>query len=220
MTRIPRTRRWLSVPARTAGRSGHRWQPPPGPPDPWAGDSEGTGTPPVAEWPSFRRIVPIAFGAWMAALERWQLTGPGSELRLGHTVLRGPAEHDPHFGTCRIEAHLARGPLRPPARMRLGIDHWSATATVLELIPHRRVQPTAAYFRAGRDLLEALTHALPQPAVPRPSPAVPARARADAQGPQLHPDLTAAGMLDLTVAWVRTDGETGRGQPVQEFIQG
>ena len=80
----------------------------------------------------------------------------------------------------------------------LGIDHWSATATVLELIPRRRVQPTAAYFRAGRDLLEALAHALPQPAVPRPSAAVPARARADAQGPQLHPGLAGADMLDLT----------------------
>lgn len=170
MTHIPRTRRWLSVPARTAGRAGHRWQPPPSPLDPWADDSEGAGIPPVAGWPSFRRIVPIPFGAWMAALERWQLTGPGGELRLGHSVLRGPAEHDPHFGTCRIQVHLARGPLRPPARMRLGIDHWSATATVLELIPCRRVQPTAAYLRSGRDLLEALAHALPQPAVAQTQP--------------------------------------------------
>jgi len=114
--------------------------------------------------------VPIPFGAWMAAVERWQLTGSGGELRIGHSVLRGPAEHDPHFGTCRIEADLARGPLRPPARMRLGIDHWSATATVLELIPCRRVQPTSAYFRVGRDLLEALAHALPQPAVAETQP--------------------------------------------------
>jgi len=170
MTRIPRTRRWLSVPARTAGRAGHRWQPPPSPPDPWADDSEGAGIPPVADWPSFRRIVPIPFGAWMAAVERWQLTGSGGELRIGHSVLRGPAEHDPRFGTCRIEADLARGPLHPPTRMRLGIDHWSATATVLELIPCRRVQPTSAYFRVGRDLLEALAHALPQPAVAETQP--------------------------------------------------
>lgn len=171
MTHIPRTRRWLSVPARTAGRAGHRGQVSAySPPDPWAGDSEGADIPPVAAWPSFRRIVPIPFGAWMAALESWQLTGPGGELRLGHSVLRGPAEHDQRFGTCRIEAHLARGPLRPPTRMRLGIDHWSATAAVLELIPCRRVQPTAAYFRAGRDLLEALAHALPQPAVAQTQP--------------------------------------------------
>jgi hypothetical protein len=170
MTHIPRTRRWLSRPARTAGRAGHRWQPPPSPLDPWAGDSEGADIPPVAGWPLFRRIVPIPFAAWMAALECWQLTGSGSELRLGHSVLRGPAEQDPHFGTCRVEAYLARGPLRPPTRMRLGIDHWSATATVLELIPCRRVQPTAAYSRAGCDLLEALAHALPQPAVAQTQP--------------------------------------------------
>ena len=145
-------------------------QPPSSPPDLWAADSEGAGMPPAAGWPSFRRIVPIPFGAWMAALERWQLTGPGGELRLGHSVLRGPAEHDPYFGTCRIEACLARGRLRPPTRMRLGIDHWSATATVLELIPCRRVQPTAGYFRAGRDLLEALAHTLPQSAVAQTQP--------------------------------------------------
>jgi len=143
-TRIPRTRRWLSVPARTAGRAGHRWQPPPPPPPNRADDSEGAGIPPVADWPSFRRIVPIPFGAWMAAVERWQLTESGGELRIGHSVLRGPAEHDPRFGTCRIEADLARGPLHPPTRMRLGIDHWSATATALEIIPCRRVQPTGA----------------------------------------------------------------------------
>jgi hypothetical protein len=83
MTYIPRTRRWLSVPARTAGRAGHRWQPPPSPPDPWAGESQGADIPPVAGWPSFRRIVPIPFGAWMTALERWQLTGAVGELRLG-----------------------------------------------------------------------------------------------------------------------------------------
>jgi hypothetical protein len=163
MTRIPCTRRWLSVPA---GLAGHCWQPPPpGPPHPWADDSEGADMPPVGGRPSLRRIVPIAFRDWMAALESWQLTSHHGELRLGQNVLRGPAEHDPHFGTCRIEARLARGPLRPPASMRLNIDHWSVTSTALELIPCQRVQPTAAYFRAGHQVLDALTHALPQPAV-------------------------------------------------------
>jgi hypothetical protein len=149
-------------------------------------------------WPSFRRIVPVSFGAWMAALEHWQLTGPGGELRLGHSVLCGPAEHDPHFGTCRIEARLARGPLRPRARMRLGIDHWSATATVLELIPCRRVQPTAAYFRAGRDLLEALAQALPQPAVAQIQPGSTRVGQGGRPRAQLRPDLAGADVLALT----------------------
>ncbi len=58
---------------------------------------------PGGGWPSFRRMVPIPFTAWLAALDSWQLTGPGGELRLGQGVLRGPAEHDRHFGTCRVE---------------------------------------------------------------------------------------------------------------------
>jgi hypothetical protein len=52
------------------------------------------------------------------------------------------------------------GPLRPPLRMRLDIDRWSPSSTALELIPRRRVQPTATYFRAGHRLLDSLTHSL------------------------------------------------------------
>ena len=106
---------------------------------------------------SFWRITRIPFTAWLAALEGWQLTGHGSELRLGQSLLRGPTEHDPHFGTCRIEVRLARGPLRPRLRMRLDIDHWSATSTALTLIPCQRVRPGTAYFQAGRRLLDSLT---------------------------------------------------------------
>ena len=58
---------------------------------------------------------------------------------------------------------MARGPLRPRLRMRLHLDHWSATSTALELIPCQRVRPSGAYFRAGRALLDSLAHALPQP---------------------------------------------------------
>jgi len=106
---------------------------------------------------SFWRVTNIPFGAWMTALERWQLTGHGGELRLGESLLRGPAKHDQHFGTCQIEVRLARGRLRPPLRMRLDIDHWSATSTALTLIPCQRVRPGTAYFRAGRRLLDSLT---------------------------------------------------------------
>jgi len=145
---------------------------------------------------SFWRIVPTPFAAWVAALERWQLTARDGEGRLGHSVLRGPAEYDPHFGTCRIEVRLARGPLRPPVRMQLHIDHWSATATAAELIPCQRVSPTAAYFRAGRALLDALTRALrartPVPNLagvpPRRPPADQAEPRTVAQaGPAARP---------------------------------
>ena len=109
---------------------------------------------------SCRRIVPIPFAACVAALDSWQLTAPGGELRLGPNVLRGPAEHDRHFGTCQIEVTLARGPLRPPLRMRLDIDHWSAGSSALELIPCGNVRPSAAYFRAAHHLLDSLVHAL------------------------------------------------------------
>jgi hypothetical protein len=93
--------------------------------------------------------------------QRWQLTGHDGELRLGNSLLRGPIERDQHFGTCRIEARRARGPLRPPARMRLDIEPWSPTATALELIPCQRVRPSAAYFAAGHRLLDSLTRPLP-----------------------------------------------------------
>jgi hypothetical protein len=115
----------------------------------------------LADLLSFRRIAGIPFGPYMAALERWQLTGPDSELRLGNSLLRGPIERDHYFGTRRIEVRLARGPLRPPVRMRLDIEPWSPTATVLELIPRQRVRPSAAYFAAGHHLLDSLTRTLP-----------------------------------------------------------
>jgi hypothetical protein len=112
---------------------------------------------------SFWRIVHVPFGAWVAALQTWQLTRHDGELRLGRSVLRGPVERDQDSGTWRVGVRLARGPLRPRMRMRLHLDHWSATSTALELIPCQRVRPGAAYFRAGRALLDCLAHTLPQP---------------------------------------------------------
>jgi hypothetical protein len=46
--------------------------------------------------------------------------------------------------------------------MRLDIDRWSASSAVAELIPCGRVQPAAAYFRAGHLLLDLLTRSLLQ----------------------------------------------------------
>ena len=109
----------------------------------------------------FQGIADTPFAAYMAALESWQLTGHGGELRLGNSLLRGPIEHDQHFGIWRIEVCLGRGPLRPPVRMRLEVAPWYTGATALELIPCQRVRPSAAYFAAGHRLLDFLTRTLP-----------------------------------------------------------
>ena len=110
---------------------------------------------------SFRRIAGIPFDAYMSELESLHLTGHDSELRLGNSLLRGPIEHDQYFGIWRIEVRLTRGWLLPPVRMRLEIAPWYAGATALELIPCKRVRPSAAYFAAGDRLLDSLARALP-----------------------------------------------------------
>jgi hypothetical protein len=145
--------------------------PSPGPPDAWAANSTGAGMRLTADSVSFGRIVAVPFGTWVAALERWQLTGHDGQLRLGQSLVRGPVERDRDLGTCRVEVRLGRGLLRPLVRMRLDIDRLSATTTALQLIPCQRVRPTAAYFRAGHHLLDSLTSALLQPAAVRVQPA-------------------------------------------------
>ena len=110
---------------------------------------------------SFRRIADIPFNTFMAVLDSWQIARHDGELRLGTSLLRGPIQRDQHFGTCQIEVRLARGPLRPPVRMRLAIEPWSPTATALDLIPCQRVRPGAAYFAAGHRLLDSLIRTLP-----------------------------------------------------------
>ena len=163
MSRIPRTGRRLTMPARRARRC---WQPaPPTASASQTADSTSADKDPVAGPLSFRRIVDIPYQACVAALGGWQ-AGQHGELPVGQSMLRGPFERDRDSGTCRVEVRLARGPLRPRLRMRLDIDRWSATSTVLELIPYRRVRPTAAYFRDGHRLLDALSHSLPQCAPP------------------------------------------------------
>jgi hypothetical protein len=110
---------------------------------------------------AFRRIMDVPFQTCVAALDSWQRTGC-RELRVGESQLHGPVEHDRKTGTRRIQVRLARGSLRPLLRMRLDIDRWSASSTVVELIPCGRVRPTAAYFRAGHLLLDLLTRLLLQ----------------------------------------------------------
>lgn len=120
---------------------------------------------PTHAWLSFRRIVDIPFGTYVAALESWQLTGHDAGRRAGQPLVRGPVEHDRDAGTCRVQIRLARGPLRPALRMRLQADHWSCSPprTALELIPCGPVRPSAAYFRAGHLLLDQLTRSLARP---------------------------------------------------------
>ena len=111
---------------------------------------------------SFWRIVDVPFETVLAALDSWQRTGHGGELRFGGSQLLGPMEHDRDSGTRTIEVRLARGPLHPSLRMRLDVDRWSSSSTALELIPRRLVRPTADYFRAGRLLLDSLARSMSQ----------------------------------------------------------
>ena len=115
-------------------------------------------------WLSFPRIIDVPFEICVGTLESWLRTAQDGELRIGQSLLRWPVEHDHEYGTCRVEVGLARGPLRPPLRMRLEIDRWSASSsrTALELIPRQLVRPTAAYFRSGHLLLDSLTRSLLQ----------------------------------------------------------
>ena len=115
---------------------------------------------------SFRRIVDVPFETCVAALDSWQQTEQGGEVRFGDILLCGPAERDPGSATRRIQVRLARGALRPLLRMRLDIDRWSSSSTAVELIPCGRVRPTAAYYRAGHLLLDSLTRHLLQPSPP------------------------------------------------------
>jgi hypothetical protein len=127
-------------------------------PRPSAGPALGPG--------SFRRIVDVPFETCVTALDSWQQTQQGGEVRVGDGLLCGPVERDPGSATCRIQVRLARGGWRPPLRMRLGIDRWSSSSTAMELIPCGRVRPTAAYYRAGHLLLDSLTRQLLQPLPP------------------------------------------------------
>jgi hypothetical protein len=120
---------------------------------------------------AFRRVVDIPVETCVAGLQNWERTGQERDLHIGRSRIRGPIEHDPDSGTCRIGVRLARGRLRPPLPMRLEVDRWTRSPgrTVLELIPCKLVRPTAAYFRAGHLLLDSLTHLLPQHAARTPA---------------------------------------------------
>ena len=157
MSRMPRIRRWLNVPA---GPAQNPWQPAAPSSANWGKGSPSADMCSAVGWLSFRRIADIPFDACLAALESWQRTGQDTELHVRQGLLRGPIEADRQSGTCRIQVRLARRPLRRPLLMRLDIDRWSSSQTALELIPYKRARPTAGYFRAGHHLLDSLTHSL------------------------------------------------------------
>ena len=116
-------------------------------------------------WLSFPRLIDVPFETCVATLQNWQQrAGHDGELHIGPSLLRWPIEHDRGHGIYRIEAGLARGPLRPPLRMRLEVARWSqlSSRTALELIPCQLVRPTADYFRSGHLLLDSLTRSLRQ----------------------------------------------------------
>jgi hypothetical protein len=125
MSRIPRTGRRLTLPARQAKRC---WQSaPPTASASQTADSTSADKYPVVGPLSFRRIVDIPYQTCVAALGSWQ-AGQHGELLVGRSMLSGPFERDGDSGTCRTEVRLARGPLRPRLRMRLDIDRRSATS--------------------------------------------------------------------------------------------
>ena len=115
---------------------------------------------------SFRRVVDVPFETFLAALDNWQRTGQGGELRSAGSQLLGPAEQDRDTGTRRIRVRLARGPLRPLLRMRLDIDRWSTSSTALGAHPLRARPAHRGLFRAGHLLLDWLTCSLPQQLAP------------------------------------------------------
>jgi hypothetical protein len=125
----------------------------------------------------FRRIIDVPFESCVAALESWPPAGRDGGRRTGRSLVLGPVERVSGPGICRMDVRLARGRLRP----RLDIDRWTwpSAKTTLELVPGRRVRPTAAYFRAGHLLLDSLTQALSQHAAADAPPSAlrPARAR-------------------------------------------
>jgi hypothetical protein len=164
MSRIPSICRRPGVPAGLANVLPPPAAAPAAPADPGGAASMSAGVCPALGWLSFRRIVDIPFEACVTALESWQCTGQDGDLEIGQSRLRGPIKHDRDSGTCRIQARLARGPLRSLLCMRLDIDRWSSSpsSTAFELIPCGRVRPTAAYFRAGHLLLDSLTYLLSQ----------------------------------------------------------
>jgi len=112
---------------------------------------------------SFGRIIDIPFDSCVLALGSWRRAEENGKLHIGQSLLRWPIEYDRDCSPWKVEVALARGPLRPPLRMRLEIDRWSTSSrTALELIPCQRVRPTATYFRSGHLLLDSLAHSLRQ----------------------------------------------------------
>lgn len=114
---------------------------------------------------TFWRIVDVPFETCVAAFETWLRGGQDRGHQIGRSRLIGPSIAAQCGAAVRIEVRLSRGRLRPALRMRLDIDRWarSPSRTALELFPDQRVRPTAAYFRAGHHLLDALTQSLRQP---------------------------------------------------------
>ena len=143
-----------------------------------------TGMCSAVRWLSFERIIDMPFEACVAVLESWPDPAQDCGLRIGRSRLRGPV--DGEHGARQIEVRLARGPLRPPLRMRLEISRWSSSRTALDLIPDQRVRPTAAYFRAGHLLLDSLTHSQQQRSAAQHPDRVPA-VRSTGQGPAADP---------------------------------
>ena len=137
MSRIPRIRRWLSVPATLAKNCGQL--PPPSSSANWA---EGSPSPDICSavgWLSFRRFVDIPFDACLAALESWQLHRTGR---------RTPPRPGPRARADRARPRLRHmpDPGPPGPRAAAPATAHEARHRPLVLLTHRpRTHPVPAH---------------------------------------------------------------------------
>jgi len=88
----------------------------------------------------------------LAALERWV---PGATRRF---AVRPPSTDTAQNGGARYQMAVRVGRLRRRIPLELRVAPWSETeGTQIELLPVRRVRPTARYFARCRALLNDLS---------------------------------------------------------------
>lgn len=109
---------------------------------------------------TFPRLLDLPFPVCLAALQRWwRQEGVDSVLTVGSSRLTRPADiSDAGAWTVAVELGGRGAWRRLP--MELQVHRWSESATLLDLIPRRRVEPSATYFRAGHALQDALRNAI------------------------------------------------------------
>lgn len=105
---------------------------------------------------TFPRLLDLPFALCVAALQMWwRQEGVDSVLTVGHSRLMRPAVIG-DAGGWTVAVELGGRGARRRLPMELQIHRWSESTTLLDLIPRRRVWPSALYFRAGHALQDEL----------------------------------------------------------------